>query len=72
VIASTNFGGVLAPFGALATWLIGNIISYAGIVLLGISLIPLLNFLIVDTFIIDFSRAIGEKVDFMSLLTSII
>lgn len=60
------------PLSGPTLALLGNLISYIGIVLLGISLIPLLNFLILDTFVIDFSKAIGEKIDFMTLLTTLV
>lgn len=38
----------------------------------GLTFIPFLNFTIVDAFIVDFSKAIGERMDFMSMLTSIV
>jgi hypothetical protein len=43
---------------------------YIGLNSLGLVFIPLINFVIVDTFILDFSQAVGERMDFMSLLTS--
>jgi hypothetical protein len=43
-----------------------------GIALAGLTFIPFLNFTIVDAFIVDFSKAIGERLDFMSLMVGII
>ncbi|MCL4373304.1 MAG: hypothetical protein M1360_00895 [Candidatus Marsarchaeota archaeon] len=43
-----------------------------GYILAGLTFIPFLNFTIVDAFIVDFSRSIGERMDFMSLLSNII
>jgi len=45
---------------------------YIGIVGLGLYLIPFINFVITDIFIIDFSRAIGEKIDLLSMLSRIV
>lgn len=47
-------------------------IAQIGYLLAGLTFIPFLNFIIVDAFIIDFSRAIGEQMDFMTLLAGII
>jgi len=35
-------------------------------------ILPILNFVVVNTFVIDFSQAFGERLDFMSLLTNIV
>lgn len=51
---------------------LGGIMLYVGIIFLGIALIPFMNLIIVDTFVIDFSRTIGERIDFLSLLTRIL
>lgn len=40
--------------------------------LAGLTFIPFLNFTIVDTFIVDFSKAIGERLDFLSMLTGLV
>ncbi|MDE1854808.1 MAG: hypothetical protein KGH57_00600 [Candidatus Micrarchaeota archaeon] len=50
----------------------GNLITYGALVSVGLSIVPLLNLVIVDTFVIDFSKAVGEKMDFLSLLTNIL
>ena len=41
-------------------------------VVAGLTFIPFLNFTIVDAFIVDFSKAIGERLDFMSLLIGVV
>jgi hypothetical protein len=62
---TTLFGtGVLIP--------IYQIIEYYGIIAVGLLFIPFINFIILDAFIRDFSSAIGERMDFMSLLTRMI
>ncbi len=43
-----------------------------GYLMAGLTFIPFLNFIILDAFIIDFSQAIGERMDFMSLLSQIV
>jgi hypothetical protein len=52
--------------------LLGSLIKFIGLAVIGLSVIPMLNFIIVDVFISDFSKAVGEKVNFLSLLTNII
>ncbi len=49
-----------------------QLIRWFGYLVAGFTFIPFLNFLIVDAFIIELSSALGEKLDFMSLLTGII
>ncbi len=44
----------------------------AGFVGVGLVIAPVLTFLMVDVFVIDFSQVVGERMDFMSLLTGII
>ncbi len=43
-----------------------------GYIIGGLTFVPFLNFIILDAFIIDFSSAIGERMDFMSLLAGVI
>jgi hypothetical protein len=43
-----------------------------GYVLAGLTLIPVINILIVDVFVIDFSRAVGEQMSFSMLFTQVI
>ncbi|MEM3405092.1 MAG: hypothetical protein QXZ01_02070 [Candidatus Micrarchaeaceae archaeon] len=49
-----------------------SVLMYLGIFAIGLLFIPILNFIILDAFIIDFSRAVGEKIDFMSLLVRMV
>ena len=46
--------------------------TQVGYLLAGLTFIPFLNFIILDAFIIDFSQAIGERMDFMALLAGIV
>ncbi len=43
-----------------------------GYLVTGLLIVPMLNFAVLDAFIIDFSKAIGERVDFMSLLGNLV
>ena len=52
--------GILAPFFSL--------FDVVGYTIVGFILIPIINFIILETFITDFSRAIGEQVGFLVLL----
>ena len=49
-----------------------GILIYAGFIGVGLTFIPLLNFVIIDTFVLDFSQAIGERLDFLSILTTLV
>ena len=49
-----------------------GLLLYGGFVSAGLVLIPLLNLVIVDAFIVDTSRVIGERMDLMSLLTRLV
>ncbi len=49
-----------------------SFVIYSGLIAMGLSLIPLLNLTVVDAFIVDFSKSIGERMDFLSLLTRIL
>jgi hypothetical protein len=48
------------------------LINVFGFVLAASALLPLLNFVVVDTFVVDFSGAFGERMSFMNLLTRIV
>ncbi len=58
----------LPAIGTLMT----NFAIFLGLATLGLTIIPFLNFVVVDVFITDFSSVIGEKMDFLSLLTRIV
>lgn len=47
-------------------------IVFGGLVAIGLTFIPLLNLTVVDAFIVDFSQAVGERMDFLSLLTRLL
>jgi len=64
-------GSISAATAALQAWFMG-LINYCGFAGAGLILVPFLNFLIVDVFVIDFSQAIGERMDFMRLLTGMV
>jgi len=59
-------GGAIAPLPA-GPWLFQMTLLGAGLTFL-----PFINFTIVDAFIVDFSSAIGERLDFMSMLSGVI
>lgn len=59
------------PSSAVQSWLIG-LLTYGGLAGAGLIFIPFLNFIIVDIFVIDFSQAIGERMDFLKLFTSLV
>ncbi|MGC8688171.1 MAG: hypothetical protein ACP5RQ_02105 [Candidatus Micrarchaeia archaeon] len=54
------------------TFLPGNILFDFAALFSGMILIPFLIFTVLDAFIIDFSSAIGERIDFMSMLTGLL
>lgn len=73
------FGGfltVLLSSTGLTSTLLGpatsSLFEQLGYLLAGFTFVPFLNFIIVDTFIIDFSQAIGERMNFMGLLAGIV
>jgi len=58
------------PTGSIIGFL-SSIFEWLGLALAGTLVLPLITFTIVNTFIIDFSQAVGERMDFLSLLTSV-
>jgi hypothetical protein len=74
----TNIQSVLVGFltGAAVVNLIlstiYSIVNLAGFTATASLILPILNFVVVNTFVIDFSQAFGERLDFMSLLTNIV
>jgi hypothetical protein len=54
------------------TILTEQLFVYIGIIVIGVTFINILNFMILDAFISDFSSAIGERMSFISLLTNVI
>lgn len=49
-----------------------GVIFQFGAAIAGLTFIPFLNFIVLDAFIVDFSQAIGERLDFMSMITGLI
>lgn len=58
------FGG--GTFGAT------HLIYQFAALIAGLTFMPFIIFAVVDTFVVDFSKAIGERLDFMSLLTGLV
>ena len=59
-------------YGSTLPLLPSGLILGLGYVIAGLTFIPFINFIILDAFIVDFSKAIGEKVSFMALLSNFI
>lgn len=82
--ALAGFGKAGAIYGALTilpTYLNGGnlanflplpIMTYMGLMWIGLTVVPLINLIIVDVFIIDFSQAIGERMDLLSMLIRVL
>ncbi|MGC8537386.1 MAG: hypothetical protein ACP5MZ_00150 [Candidatus Micrarchaeia archaeon] len=78
-IFNLGIGGVGLLAGLFATYLTGSFPSYMGNLLLeygyiiaGLTFVPFLNFTILDAFIVDFSKVMGEKVSFMALIGNLV
>ncbi|MCL5433524.1 MAG: hypothetical protein M1538_00915 [Candidatus Marsarchaeota archaeon] len=50
---------------------LGNTLFTLASIVAGLTIIPFLIFTVLDAFIIDFSSAIGERIDFMSMLAGL-
>ena len=57
---------------ATATGFVGAIVSIIGVAASGLLVIPYLSVVVVDIFVSDFSKMMGEKVDFLSLLSTVV
>lgn len=57
---------------ALAQFFPQALFSYIGLIAVGLTIIPLIDLVIVDVFIIDFSQAIGERMDLLNLLIRVL
>jgi hypothetical protein len=69
----TYFQIIFSLFGIIAAQSNSAVLfAQFGYLIAGFTFIPFLNFLILDAFIVDFSKAFGEKLDFMSLLSGLI
>ena len=71
LIASSIVSVPASATAAFQGWFM-NLLTYSGLAGAGLILVPAINFLIVDVFVIDFSQAIGERMDFMRLLTGMV
>ncbi len=67
-ILSTVIVSTVTP----AIFISGKFALNLGYIIGGLTFMPFLNFLILDAFIIDFSSAMGERMEFMSLLSGLI
>jgi hypothetical protein len=68
-LASLASGSALVNLFLSGIYSIVNLVGFTATASL---ILPILNFVVVNTFVIDFSQAFGEKLDFMSLLANII
>ena len=68
-VFSSGPSGILPALLAAFEPTLNPLIIYGGFVGAGLVLIPMLTLIVVDAFIVDFSRAIGERMDLFSLLT---
>ncbi|MEM0149491.1 MAG: hypothetical protein QXW10_01185 [Candidatus Micrarchaeaceae archaeon] len=71
--------GPTLVIGLFATYLtgsfspvLGTLMLQYGYVIAGLTFIPFLNFAILDAFIVDFSKVMGERVSFMALLSNLV
>ena len=58
-------------FGSLSSGS-ADFLARLGYVIMGLTFVPFLNFIILDAFIVDFSKSVGERIDFMSMMTGMI
>jgi hypothetical protein len=67
-------GSVLGSYGIGTTLpaILQTFFTDFGYVFAGLTFIPFLNFMILDAFIIDFSKVIGERVSFMDLIGNLV
>ena len=73
----TMFSGSLltAIFGIISgsgwTSMYGGIL-YLALAIAGMTFIPFMNFVVLDAFIVDFSKSIGERLDFVTIMTGLV
>ncbi len=60
------------PYTQLVGAFPSYLFEYFGLVISGLMFIPVLELVLVDVFIIDFSQAIGERMDLLSLFTRLL
>ena len=70
--ALSSLTSPLASSASCGVASVSSILTPFGYLIAGLTFVPFLNFIILDAFIVDFSKAIGERIDFMSLLSNFI
>ena len=61
-----------STLSVISSTTVSTIFKSFGYTIAGLTVIPLMNFMILETFIVDFSTAIGERISFMQLLSGYI
>ncbi|MDE1871078.1 MAG: hypothetical protein KGI06_02450 [Candidatus Micrarchaeota archaeon] len=70
-IWTTIFGVWSTGFSAIPA-AVGTLFTDIGYIIAGLTIVPLLNIVIVDAFIIDFSKAVGEPMSFGQLFSNLL
>jgi len=65
------FANPLTLIGFSALYFLIKLAVFIGYVFAGVLLLPIFTLVIVDVFIVDFSQAVGERMDFLSILTKV-
>jgi hypothetical protein len=68
--ASAVNPSILATSAAGIPAALGSLVSYIGYIIAGLTIIPLMNIVILDAFVIDFSSAIGERMSITQLFAN--
>ncbi|MCL5093344.1 MAG: hypothetical protein M1128_02670 [Candidatus Marsarchaeota archaeon] len=79
LLSSANLATLVAGFLSPATAISGSVymllmsmVEGIGYLAAGLTFVPFINFIILDAFIVDFSKAIGERINFMSMMGGLI
>lgn len=70
-ILATLFGAWSSGLGVIPA-AIGTLFTDVGYIIAGLTIVPVLNIIIVDTFIVDFSDSIGERMSFGQLFSNLL
>lgn len=70
-VFTTVVGAAASPLQTLAGAIV-FVFQEIGYIIAGLTIIPVINIIIVDVFIIDFSRAVGEQMSFQMLFQGLI
>lgn len=68
IILSSSSSSMTALLGTT----VGTLISEVGYIIAGLTIVPVMNIVIVDAFIVDFSKAVGERMSFQQLFSNFI